>query len=180
MDTYFHPTPYNGCDYLSVLGLKLNHVSKRGPWYQPQWFENRHGALGNYEADSQCTTPYCAIYIELQPSNRLWLEEPEGRQPVGFSVIFGLTSHSGNAICLSRALPCGIPNFLLEILDSCHPHRLSLIHSSSNTALFFLFMCGVFLSFQKIGKCAMMSLWYLVIWYVHNFDTFKPEHDNRH
>ena len=23
---------YNGCDYLSMLGLKLNHVSKRGPW----------------------------------------------------------------------------------------------------------------------------------------------------
>ena len=24
---------YNGCNYLSTLGLKLNHVSKRGPWY---------------------------------------------------------------------------------------------------------------------------------------------------
>ena len=22
----------NGCNYLSILGLKLNHVSKRGPW----------------------------------------------------------------------------------------------------------------------------------------------------
>ena len=30
MDKYFHPTHYNGCDYLSMLGLKLNHVSKRG------------------------------------------------------------------------------------------------------------------------------------------------------
>ena len=27
----FHPTLNNGCDYLSMLGLKLNHVSKRGP-----------------------------------------------------------------------------------------------------------------------------------------------------
>ena len=32
MDKYFHPTQYNGCSYLSMLGLKLNHVSKRGPW----------------------------------------------------------------------------------------------------------------------------------------------------
>ena len=24
--------PYNGCNYLSMLGLKLNHVSKRGSW----------------------------------------------------------------------------------------------------------------------------------------------------
>ena len=26
-----HPTVYNGCNYLSMMGLKLNHVSKRGP-----------------------------------------------------------------------------------------------------------------------------------------------------
>ena len=25
-----NPTIYNGCDYLSMLGLKLNHASKRG------------------------------------------------------------------------------------------------------------------------------------------------------
>ena len=31
MDKQFHPTFYNGCNYLSMLGLKLNHVSKRGP-----------------------------------------------------------------------------------------------------------------------------------------------------
>ena len=32
MGKSFHPTFYNGCDYLSLLGLKLNHVSKRGHW----------------------------------------------------------------------------------------------------------------------------------------------------
>ena len=31
MDKYFHLTFYQTCDYLSMLGLKLNHVSKRGP-----------------------------------------------------------------------------------------------------------------------------------------------------
>ena len=31
MDKYLHTTLYNGCNYLSMLGLKLNHVSKRGP-----------------------------------------------------------------------------------------------------------------------------------------------------
>ena len=30
MDKYFHPTYYNGTDYLSRLGFKLNHVSKSG------------------------------------------------------------------------------------------------------------------------------------------------------
>ena len=29
----FHPTLYWICDYLSMLGLKLNHVSKRAPWW---------------------------------------------------------------------------------------------------------------------------------------------------
>ena len=30
MDKLFHPTLYMACDYVSMLGLKLNHVSKRG------------------------------------------------------------------------------------------------------------------------------------------------------
>ena len=33
MDKYIHSTFYWVCDYLSMLGLKLNHVSKRGYWY---------------------------------------------------------------------------------------------------------------------------------------------------
>ena len=32
---------YNGCDYLSMLGLKLNHVSKRGHWSAPSQYLNR-------------------------------------------------------------------------------------------------------------------------------------------
>ena len=35
MDKYFHPTLYNGCNYLSMLGLKLIHVRKRG--HRPHW-----------------------------------------------------------------------------------------------------------------------------------------------
>ena len=35
MDKQFHPTFHNGWDYISMLGLKLNHVSKRG--HRPQW-----------------------------------------------------------------------------------------------------------------------------------------------
>ena len=32
MDKSFHPTLYWACDYLSMLRLKLIHVSKRDPW----------------------------------------------------------------------------------------------------------------------------------------------------
>ena len=31
---------YNGCNYLSMLGLKLNHVSKRGPCANKCFFQN--------------------------------------------------------------------------------------------------------------------------------------------
>ena len=31
MDKSFHPTLYNGCNYLSMMTLKLNHVSKKEP-----------------------------------------------------------------------------------------------------------------------------------------------------
>ena len=33
MDKYFHSILYNGCNYLSMLGLKLMHVSKGGHWW---------------------------------------------------------------------------------------------------------------------------------------------------
>ena len=32
MDKQFHPTFYQAYDYLSMLGLKLMHISKRGYW----------------------------------------------------------------------------------------------------------------------------------------------------
>ena len=40
MGKAFHPTLYWACDYLSMLGLKLIHVSKRGPgtfFYNRDW-----------------------------------------------------------------------------------------------------------------------------------------------
>ena len=33
MNKQFHPTAYKARDYLSMLGMMLNHVSKRGPLY---------------------------------------------------------------------------------------------------------------------------------------------------
>ena len=36
MDKWFHPTLYQAYDYLSMMRLKLNHVSERGPRYQLQ------------------------------------------------------------------------------------------------------------------------------------------------
>ena len=34
MDKWLNPALYNGCNYLSILGLKLSHVGKRGPGQQ--------------------------------------------------------------------------------------------------------------------------------------------------
>ena len=33
MDNLFHLALYQACDYLSMIGLKFNHVSRRGPWH---------------------------------------------------------------------------------------------------------------------------------------------------
>ena len=33
MDKNFHPSLHCACEYLSMLGFKSNHVSKRDPWY---------------------------------------------------------------------------------------------------------------------------------------------------
>ena len=46
IDKYFHPTFHNRCDYLSMLGLKLNHVCKvatdlRFPQTKPSFLKSR-------------------------------------------------------------------------------------------------------------------------------------------
>ena len=33
MDRWFHPTLYDGCNHVCMIGLKFNHFCKRGPWY---------------------------------------------------------------------------------------------------------------------------------------------------
>ena len=37
MDKLFLLAIYNGCNYLSMLGFKLIHVSRRGPWMNWKW-----------------------------------------------------------------------------------------------------------------------------------------------
>ena len=37
IDKYFHPTLHNGCNYLSLLGLKLIYVSKSAPLKDIDW-----------------------------------------------------------------------------------------------------------------------------------------------
>ena len=42
MDKWFHPTLYWACDYLSMLGVKFIHVSKRGHLRYPIGFWSGH------------------------------------------------------------------------------------------------------------------------------------------
>ena len=56
MDKWFHPIFYHGCKYLSMLGLKLNHVSKVAPCRRSivdnvNRFEKRRGQCAVY---AQC------------------------------------------------------------------------------------------------------------------------------
>ena len=45
-------TLYNGCNYLSMLGLKLNHVSKRGHWWLAKHPLKTNGSLANRQLTS--------------------------------------------------------------------------------------------------------------------------------
>ena len=57
MDKWFHPTLYNVCNYVSMLGLKLIHVNKSGPCrYQKSLsYVTRH--IGMY---------YCATVLQYR------------------------------------------------------------------------------------------------------------------
>ena len=58
MDKSFQPTHYNGCNYLSMLGFKLNNVRIRGYWSLKseeylisslQWRHNGRGSATNHQ-----------------------------------------------------------------------------------------------------------------------------------
>ena len=56
-DKKFHPTLYQVCEYLSMLGLKLIHVSKRGQWSYASSLQD----LGTSEGES-----YHLLWLWLQ------------------------------------------------------------------------------------------------------------------
>ena len=64
MDKWFHPTHYNGCNYLSMPWLKLIHVSKRGYWSTQEKLFRRllwswHGFSGRRRGLAACNLRSC-------------------------------------------------------------------------------------------------------------------------
>ena len=75
MDKQFHPTLYQACNYLYMLGLKLNHVSKRG---HSQWTGSSLVQIRT------CQCPMSQIWIKSQNhttlhswscSSKYWLQK---------------------------------------------------------------------------------------------------------
>ena len=75
LDKYFHPALYDGCNYLSILELQLNHVRKRGRWWRklpigtPFWPSNSRwppSATLNLNADLSAQSPlYTSVTVSL-------------------------------------------------------------------------------------------------------------------
>ena len=62
MDNWFHPTPYSACNYLSMLGLKLTHVDKRGP--RSEWVIKFNSIFSDSREWDPCN-PYKSYNHEL-------------------------------------------------------------------------------------------------------------------
>ena len=60
MDKLFHPALYNGCDYLSMLGLKVTHVSKRG-------HSGHTGSTGTICCQNRCRVTSSPRHIHSDP-----------------------------------------------------------------------------------------------------------------
>ena len=64
MDKQFNPTFYQACNYLYMLGLKLNHVSKKGPWDVNLYYQDRKGLITTSQKLQTrfCGDSLCCIY----------------------------------------------------------------------------------------------------------------------
>ena len=84
IDKLFHPTLYWACDYLSMSGLKLNHVSKRGPrgmflkivlyfdnliWYSLSWMRAPFVTFVDYLTEI-CTIKFLEMEMTKVMGNR--------------------------------------------------------------------------------------------------------------
>ena len=66
MDKKIHPTLYDGCNYLSMLGLKLIHISKRGPRCLIQ-------DINREKSPQSCYYPKQLYFLRLQTFKRIVL-----------------------------------------------------------------------------------------------------------
>ena len=58
MNKWFHPTYYDGWNYLFMLRLQLNHVSERGPRYQELQMSQSHHDWKSCRKLSAAPSPY--------------------------------------------------------------------------------------------------------------------------
>ena len=63
IDKLFHPRRNRVCDYLFMLGLKLNHVSKRGPW-SCVWMATKV---------PKRTCPISKMFLDMYTSRFVWV-----------------------------------------------------------------------------------------------------------
>ena len=73
MDKWFHPTLYQTGDYLSMLGLKLKRVSKRGHWRQGVTLP---GLVNSWSCGNMCWNSRIALktqyYQDACQVSNLW------------------------------------------------------------------------------------------------------------
>ena len=70
MDMYFHHILYQACDYLFILGLKLDHINKSGHcnlWY---WIQFQCTPIEGTAIDNYMNTHYCSDLIGFQKRDK--------------------------------------------------------------------------------------------------------------
>ena len=109
MDKQFHPALFWACNYLSMLGLKLNHVSKRGHW--SKWTFGATQDCGIFEARTILSSHQLLIIPTSNLNSNVmkykWLEH--------FIVDTKLRVRNGLFVCLSIWSRCWFNFDLIDI-----------------------------------------------------------------
>ena len=128
MDKSFHPPVYNGCNYLSMLWFKLNHVSERAPglcmdegWISSNPLTRMHSLINRYKT-VQCNT---TSQPQENYKRRLWVRIPK-RRPIVRQLLF-------YSISMQQQVPCR-PDFSLKFGGLWT--RFSLVTSQKNHIMF--------------------------------------------
>ena len=124
MDKLFQATLYQACNYLSMLGLKLNHVSKRGHRWPTTNATNAHGVkrrtfLSVYYVDS--------IYYRMLVGNYKLINKNSRRM---HNLQFDVSTQRSSAW---KYPAMDMLRSFIYLINHSHTHRLFIVSAATTT-----------------------------------------------
>ena len=172
VDKQLHLTRFWACNYVSMLGLKLNHVSKKGHWWLQNTNHDSSPTFWTLFLSIRCLRNLCLItYIDWRHFDTFWTWIPR-ICAMHFHAISSSTylRHAFSCYFVFHVFaPCIFMLFRLPRICAMHFHAISsstyLRHAFSCYFVFHVFAPCIFMLFLLMSTL-QHRMWMSQVWRV--------------